>query len=892
MQEQVNKRIFELIHSQNSSYKMAGIVIIATFRKLTASSRTDSLIDFQGEDNTAKVTRFANYLRIVLPGSNPQVSDLAAKALGHLSKPGGTLASEFVEFEVKRAMETRRNESKRYAAITVLKELALSSPTLLFSHVPQILDLIWTPLSDSKVIIREQGAQVLSICLQLMSKRESNLRRHWYTKIYEEANRQTLLTNQNRDSLHGCLLVYRQLFEHTGRFMESKYVPVLAVYNTNAFVQQYLSVCVDSLVRDLRRERVADENDRTSVAFMAIGKMSITVGLHILPYLDVIFRVIKEDFFKARLQSGAASAAFECLSRLCVAVKGKLATRIRSVLNLMFQTGLSLPLKQTLSDIMKEIPELSSLIKERFLNMLSVMLCGVLYHHPGAPSTQKHRIYSRSKDPKAVVLALECFACFDFSGFLLQETILSVARLYLSNENPVIRRSASITCCKVLASDPVLNQVARPSLWIVEEVLTRILVVAVTDSDAITRQTVLEVLSVEFDHHLARVENLDSLFFALNDEVFAVREAAVILIGRLSTKNPAHVMPLLRQLLISLLTELQYSNASLQKEECARLLFLLTKAKDPIAGVAVKSIAAIGELSSTDSKDYVLFFDDIIKTIMEALQDQSSLLKRQASLKSLGQVCSNTGVVISPYISYPTLLDILVGILKAEEDSRPADVHTEVEAVAQMNSSADEYFPTIVLENLTKMLRDSSLSTYHSAVIQAVMYMLETLGQTFVPYLSKIMPEFLAMMKSCSPGTLEFYFTKLADLVSIVGQHIRTYINTILDLIRDFWLPMPNVQYAILSLMESLAVVFGIEFKTYLATLLPLILQVFETDSSETKFVTQKAFHSFYVFGDALHDYLYLVIPAHLKLLDPHNVNIELKRNVIRSLGNCRDDLP
>ncbi|KAJ3079940.1 phosphatidylinositol kinase- protein kinase tor1, partial [Rhizoclosmatium hyalinum] len=215
----------------------------------------------------------------------------------------------------------------------------------------------------------------------------------------------------------------------------------------------------------------------------------------------------------------------------------------------------------------------------------------------------------------------------------------------------------------------------------------------------------------------------------------------------------------------------------------------------------------------------------------------------------------------------------------------PTDVHTEVEAVAQMNSSADEYFPTIVLENLTKMLRDSSLSTYHSAVIQAVMYMLETLGQTFVPYLSKIMPEFLAMMKSCSPGTLEFYFTKLADLVSIVGQHIRTYINTILDLIRDFWLPIPNVQYAILSLMESLAVVFGIEFKTYLATLLPLILQVFETDSSETKFVTQKAFHSFYVFGDALHDYLYLVIPAHLKLLDLHNVNIELKRKVIRSLG-------
>lgn len=51
----------------------------------------DELIDIDGEDNTTKITRFANYLRMVLPGVDPQVSVLAARALGmHVDQAGTT----------------------------------------------------------------------------------------------------------------------------------------------------------------------------------------------------------------------------------------------------------------------------------------------------------------------------------------------------------------------------------------------------------------------------------------------------------------------------------------------------------------------------------------------------------------------------------------------------------------------------------------------------------------------------------------------------------------------------------------------------------------------------------------------------------------------------------
>jgi FKBP12-rapamycin complex-associated protein len=68
---EVNKKIFEMIHSNDPNDKIGGILAI------------DRLIDLDsGEENNTKVTRFANYLRILLPGIEPQISVLAARTLG------------------------------------------------------------------------------------------------------------------------------------------------------------------------------------------------------------------------------------------------------------------------------------------------------------------------------------------------------------------------------------------------------------------------------------------------------------------------------------------------------------------------------------------------------------------------------------------------------------------------------------------------------------------------------------------------------------------------------------------------------------------------------------------------------------------------------------------
>ena len=60
--------------------------------------------------------------------------------------------------------------------------------------------------------------------------------------------------------------------------------------------------------------------------------------------------------------------------------------------------------------------------------------------------------------------------------------------------------------------------------------------------------------------------SLRSLFVALNDEDVKVRALAIEVAGRLSSINPAYVMPQLRRHLMQLLNDMEHSPDSRQRE--------------------------------------------------------------------------------------------------------------------------------------------------------------------------------------------------------------------------------------------------------------------------------------------------------------------------------------
>ena len=476
------------------------------------------------------------------------------------------------------------------------------------------------------------------------------------------------------------------------------------------------------------------------------------------------------------------------------------------------------------------------------------------------------------------------------------------------------------------------------------------------------RRTVLLSLDARFDRHLAKAENVRSLFLALNDEVFAIREAAISIIGRLTQVNPAYVMPSLRKTLIQLLVELEYSNIPRNKEESAKLLSLLVaasqklikpyvdpmitvllpKARDPSAGVASTILKAIGELATVGGEEMAPYIPELMPIIIDALQDLSSHSRRDAALRTLGQLASNSGYVIDPYIEYPKLLTILVNLVKTEQtgslrketiklmgilgaldpykhqvelvslhytwkelclikhilkqqvlETSPeshlaaeADRVTDVTLIMDgLTPSNEEYYPNVVINTLMNVLKDSSLATYHSAVIDAVMNIFKTLGLKCVPFLHKIIPAFLQVIRNSPPGRLESYFNQLSILVTIVRQHIRNFLPEILDIMQDYWHASVPLQGTILQLVEAVARSLEGEFKVYLARLLPLMLGVLDKDSTARKVPSEKVLHAFLVFGSSSEEYMHLIIPVIVRLFEKQQQPVSIRKQAIETVG-------
>ncbi|KAI0064021.1 atypical/PIKK/FRAP protein kinase [Artomyces pyxidatus] len=955
--DSINQRLFDLVHSPNTVEKLGGILAI------------DHLIDVDGEEtieSKRNLFRFYNYVKSLLPNGDINVMLAASKTLGQIAEIGGAAFGEhFMDFEVPAAiglLQGDKQEPGRYAGVLILKELARNSPTYFHSHIDLVFEKILVPLRDSRVIVREGAAELLAACLEIISARERQAPSNHLYKILKDA--QQGLKMSQPEVIHGSLLTYRELLLHGGMFMKETFVdtaeqilrfrtsrdalvrkmvitliPTLAVYDTQTFSEHFLHKAMGHLLMHL------DKSTERSFAFIAIGHVATAVGSDMKPFLDSIMAQIKTGLQNRGKKAPSEEPMFQCVGMLAAAVGPNLTKLLHDQLDLMFACGLSEPLRQALVAIEKHIQPLAKTIRERLLDLLSGILSGQPYKLLGAPPTLvRDNVSSISRDlnntttggtsksPELITLALNTLGSFNFSGHILNEFVRNCALPYLEEDHPEVRRAAALTCCRVFARDSICYQGSNHSIEIISDVLDKLLTVGIADPDASIRQTVLSNLHEQFDKHLAQAENVRSLFIALNDEVFENRETAVGLIGRLAMHNPAYVMPSLRKALIQLLTELEYSTVMRNREECTRLLTLLVsatqrlikpyalpmlrvllqKANDSNATVAANVLMCLGELSCVGGEDVQPHVPELMDIIIAKLSD-SSIGKRDAALRTLGQVCSSTGYVIQPLVDYPQLLQVLSRILKTEpsqtvrrevikvlgiigaldpyrrktkpdeespnESSTPAA--NAINLTHMTSSASDDYYQTVVVNALLSILKDQSLSSHHHTVIEAIMSIFKTQGLKCVTFLPQIIPAFTAVTRSSAARLQEFHLQQLAILVGIIKQHIRNYMPEIFGLITELW-DNTSLQLPLVSLIEALGKALDAEFKPFLPTILPLILKVFDGELNDKLSNTQiKVFDAFLTFGSNIEEYLHLVIPIIVKTYERPDAPTTLRKRAI-----------
>ena len=228
------KHILDLVKSPDTSSKLGGILAIV------------ALINAEACNTGDRISRFGNYLRNnCLAGqataySNSDYTDgktvadaavieLASKAIARLMQVSGAytvnLKLDLIDHEMKRSIEVLQggaagryesNESRRYAAVLVLREIAFSMPTFFFqviytvhtfqaevlrrvddvpiSHSSQNVNnffrVIFSGIADPNQLLREASVNTLRAALVLVAQRETTRQSRnsqhnaWYEHVY------------------------------------------------------------------------------------------------------------------------------------------------------------------------------------------------------------------------------------------------------------------------------------------------------------------------------------------------------------------------------------------------------------------------------------------------------------------------------------------------------------------------------------------------------------------------------------------------------------------------------------------------------------------------------------------------------------------------------------
>lgn len=943
------------IGSQNPVNRMKGLKAM------------EILIDIKYDD-PRKITKFCMILKNFL---SSQVSDSGslkegAKLLGKLARESAkstskTKTAEWVEFESKRAMEWLEDhrsklEIRRYAAVLVLKELAENAPTLFYPHVGNFIIHMWHGIKDSYENVRIASVHALRAVLALIAERQSTSRVEWYHDIWDKT--EYGLQKGKVEQIHGCLLVLGELLRNTGAFMQERFdracsivlkfsdhkdkqyvrktvlklLPILCSYYKTSFQETYLKKCIDIITKEIKSK------ETTGAAYIALGKLVKSCDKKmLLPKLPQIMGIVQDAILSAKKSRShqIVPEVLTCLAYLGEGVGDEISEQILTLLDPMFQYGLSKSLTDALTSLVETNPSLRQPIQQHLLDSISIILAKIPYHSVNYAHNQS----VNNENEETIIHALETLGAFNFKSHDLIDFVRDTVISYMDNDNFKLKKAAAQTCCKILAAHSV-NDCSEYAHFQIGDTVIRLLTVAITDSEYSVRQAVLSSFTCQFDNYLSISENVKMLFIALNDEHFEIRELAIKIIGRLSTKNPACVYPPLRKTLLQLLTELQFSEDVRNKEESAKMLgclissapilvkpyvanilrVLMSRIHDPSSSVSACVLETTGKLMIVGGADMIRYIGEVLPFVVETLSDQSSSTKRTIAVRTLGQIIESTGYVVKPYQEFPNLLSTLLNILKSEEEWEARrevmrvlgiigaiDPHKYkilhekanyqnlvingdlLEIPDDLSPSSDEYYPTVAFSALMKILRDPSLSSNHTQVIQAILYIFTSLGMKCVPFLKQIMGPFFDLIRAGESKNRMLLFQKLSSLVSIVRHHIRNYLDDIFKLIKEFWDSDFKIQ--IISLEESICLALSEEFKPYLSDVIPHLLDAFQTDHSTEREVTIKGLHALTIFGKYLQDYLYLVVPAVVRLFEDAEAPITVKCQAIRTIGSLSRSL-
>ncbi|KAJ2236038.1 phosphatidylinositol kinase- protein kinase tor1 [Coemansia sp. RSA 485] len=403
---ELNSRLRRLVSAPNIQDRLACAAILS------------ALVDIDMLETKQKM-RVMGQLGSLLKTSDMVVCTEAAMVFKKVLRKRWPEAINSAEKEVNLCLEwlgNERSEVRRMTALLLLEALCQESTATLYQYATKILTSLSPPLRDNKLEMRLAAARALGACLQLVPKQDQSPRNVLLNYLFEELQRDQQLGTA--EGYHASLLRCQELVQYGGMFMQAHLgqasemalklkdhrdpvvrkaaiclLPMLARYSPQDFTKytvggESLLVRSCSFLIALAR---ASERDRPT-SFLALAHISQCCNIEFRPFLEPTTRAIR-DVLAMRAKSRnatsetdeTATAILRTIAILATAMGPALTRYMRDILDLMFTTGLSEALCDSLTVVEREVSQLQPAIQDRLLDMVSIILVGVPFR-PVQPS--------------------------------------------------------------------------------------------------------------------------------------------------------------------------------------------------------------------------------------------------------------------------------------------------------------------------------------------------------------------------------------------------------------------------------------------------------------------------------------------------------------------------
>lgn len=205
---------------------------------------------------------------------------------------------------------------------------------------------------------------------------------------------------------------------------------------------------------------------------------------------------------------------------------------------------------------------------------------------------------------------------------------------------------------------------------------------------------------------------------------------------------------------------------------------------------------------------------------------------------------------------------------------------SKISPAKRLTPSDDNFYPTVALQALTTILKDPSLAVHHGMVMQAIMYIFNSLGLRCVPFLKGIVPQILHTARTCGQASLrEALLQQVASLSGIVRENLSPYVPEIFKVVQELWDNQKHLA-SVLILVQKIAIGVPSDFRQYVPDLVSRFLSSIEefsaggwmrrsVSSLEESFERLELItKSIRVLRNTLGDYMHVLLTALLKLID------------------------